>query len=212
MNPYAEVCLFCNRAYMRRPCENTTHVAKHRAYRVATDQGRRQFRKDTIAMEVRAIPRIAEAPPIISSYEIPEPRKGYAYLASPFWHEDPAIRFKRYREAKEAAATLNRRGRVVLSGVQQVIDGNQAEIRNLQMGESFGWLERALVYLWAASALFILNAIGETVWYNSKGCLAEFKLACERDIPISIVHRKDWSVNQLTPVDRDLLYNQLFSL
>ena len=210
---YTDVCFACGRSFQRPPtqyCHNTIHDEVRARYVKEQRQEKNRSYYQTRQMDLPEIPRIAKAPKITPHAGLPDLETGgYFYLASPFWHDLQKIRVKRYRTAKETAIVLNRRGYCLISGVQTIVDVHRVDIFDLTMEESASWIERSLVYLRSATALFILYSIDEVLWYNSAGCKKEFALAYDRAMPICFVDPRDYSIRRLTPAEREKLYGTL---
>jgi len=92
------------------------------------------------------------------------------YLASPYWHADPAIRNQRFRAACRATAEMIRQGTTVFS---PVVYGHALIAHGLPGDWSF-WQRHDAQYLGRCDEVVVLQIDG---WEESEGVQAELRLA-----------------------------------
>ena len=100
------------------------------------------------------------------------------YLASPYWHPDPAIRNQRFRAACRATSALLRDGHTVFS---PVVFGHSLASFDIPAGWEF-WEPHDRFHLQQASALVVLTLDG---WQESVGVQAEIGIARALGLPIA---------------------------
>ncbi len=108
---------------------------------------------------------------------------GFAYLASPYSHADPAVRDERFREACRVAAELMQRGEVVFSPIAHSHSIAEAKPGPWAIDHDF-WLRQDAPYLEACSMLYVLALPG---WEQSRGVAHEIGRARERGIPVEFI-------------------------
>lgn len=108
------------------------------------------------------------------------------YLASPWSHPDPAIREKRYIQAREATSALLRAGKLVFSPI--VYSHHMAERDGLPGGFAF-WKQFNESMILRCSFLWVLTLDG---WRESEGVTAEINLAAKLNKPM-----RCWSFEQI---------------
>ncbi len=92
------------------------------------------------------------------------------YLASPYWHADPAIRNQRFRAACRATAQMIRQGTTVFS---PVVYGHALSGEGLPGDWSF-WEGHDTDYLMLCNEVVVLQVDG---WEESEGVREEVRLA-----------------------------------
>ena len=100
------------------------------------------------------------------------------YLASPWSHPDPAVRERRYLQARQATAAIIRAGKPVFSPV--VYSYHLAEDGGLPGDWGF-WQEFDEALISRCSFLWVLTLDG---WRESKGVAAEIDLAARLNKPM----------------------------
>ncbi len=105
----------------------------------------------------------------------------YTYLASPYTHQDPAIRILRFRAACAVAAGLMADGEVVFCPIahSHPID---IEFQAPQSGEF--WKVQDAPFLAGCSKMKVLMIPG---WRESVGVTAEIKYAVDHGIPVEYI-------------------------
>lgn len=101
------------------------------------------------------------------------------YLASPYWHVDPAIRFQRRYAACKATAELMKKGLIVYCPIAHNTAVASAGIK-LPEGWDF-WSKIDLHMLNLAEQLYVCTIPG---WETSAGVAAEIHHATAIGIPI----------------------------
>ena len=97
---------------------------------------------------------------------------GYDYLASPYYHDDPAVRQARVVAVCKAADKLMSQGRVIFSPI-----AHGYAIEHLAMTEIKGydfWMQQDIPLLRHANRLIVLMLDG---WMNSRGIRREIDIA-----------------------------------
>jgi hypothetical protein len=100
------------------------------------------------------------------------------YLASPYSHDDPAVRVERFQAVCHAAAALIRRGYLIFSPIvytHSIVVGD-----GLPMGFDF-WERHDCEFVAACEEVWILTLPG---WAQSRGVQAELALAEKLGKPI----------------------------
>ena len=100
------------------------------------------------------------------------------YLASPYSHEDPYIRSKRYHQALEATAYYLKQGLTIFSPIAYA---HNIHVTHFPFHDSEGWLRLDLAFLPHCKLLYILMLDG---WEESKGIKREIDEAEKLGIPI----------------------------
>ena len=199
------ICSRCGRRYERQPrgCSAERHLTAYNRILKFQRNASNEDRKQTLKMRLK-VPRIKKAPPTVSD----EP--GFYYLASPFWHDSPDVRLKRYLAAKDVAVTMTRRGYPVVSGIQFVVDGYHIDLFDLSFAQSSSWAEVSHRLLKSCSrGLILLKSIGEVLWLNSPGCCREFVIAYDANMPIYLLDPTSYKLTLFTPIDRAEVIRQL---
>ena len=106
-----------------------------------------------------------------------EPPKQICYLASPYWHANPAVRAARYQAALQTTRHLIVNGQVAYSPIVYTATLQEGTRHSPPMG----WYAFDLHFLQAADNLMILELPG---WEMSRGVLLECAYARARGIPI----------------------------
>ena len=103
------------------------------------------------------------------------------YLASPYSHEDPAVKLKRYYQAKEATAHFFKRGYPVIS---PIVSSHNLDVDHGcgSNWETWAEIDRALIA--ASDEVWVLMLDG---WTESAGIEAEVTFAHGFGIPIKCV-------------------------
>lgn len=107
---------------------------------------------------------------------------GFVYLASPYSHQDPAVREARYRSACRAAARLMDDGFVVFSPIAHSHPIEQIGLGSVRSGQF--WKNQDIPLLRHASRLVVLRLDG---WEKSAGIAWEMETARAIHIPISYI-------------------------
>lgn len=99
------------------------------------------------------------------------------YLASPYSHDDPAVRIERFNKVCKKALELMKTGQVIFSPIahSHPIDPDNVE------GFDF-WMKQDLNILNHCHCLYVYMLPG---WEASKGVWAEFDYAKQNGIPIT---------------------------
>jgi nucleoside 2-deoxyribosyltransferase len=106
------------------------------------------------------------------------------YLASPYWHSDPAVRNQRFRAACRTTAALLRDGRTVFS---PVVFGHALVAHGLPGGWSF-WQRLDREHLANCQKVLVLRLDG---WRESEGVRAEVDAAAALGKPIRYIDASD---------------------
>ena len=104
------------------------------------------------------------------------------YLASPYSHPDPAVRFNRFQAVCRAAAKLMREGHQVFSPIAH--SHSVALFGDIGAGAHDFWWRQDEPWLRRADALYILKLDG---WEQSEGIARERGLAEGLNKPITFV-------------------------
>lgn len=99
------------------------------------------------------------------------------YLASPYWHDDPAIRYRRANQADRAAADLMRQGYLVFAPVPY---GHRYATRYGLTNET-QWRDWGLEMLRACDRILVLRLMG---WRKSTGIGRELDVARNCGLPV----------------------------
>ena len=99
------------------------------------------------------------------------------YLASPYWHADPAIRNQRFRAACRAAAALLREGTAVFS---PVVYGHTLTAYGIPGGWDF-WHRHDGEHIARCDEVMVLRLEG---WRTSEGVQAELAIAAALNKPV----------------------------
>lgn len=106
------------------------------------------------------------------------------YLASPYWHENPAIRNKRLLQAQLITRVLILRGMPVFSPIVHGrgldISGHPVVLSNTE------WVDLDLNYISHCSSMIVAQLDG---WQHSKGVTREMAFCSERNIPFFMLTR-----------------------
>ena len=115
--------------------------------------------------------------------------KGFIYLASPYSHEDPQVRYDRYVKACQAAAHLMRQGHVVFSPIahSHPIEMHAPDLHGFEF-----WIKQDIPLLDLADRLVVLKLEG---WDKSKGVETELAFAAKNFIPIEYLDPDDVAFN-----------------
>ena len=99
------------------------------------------------------------------------------YLASPYWHDQPPIRYERRHRATEFARLLCRAGYLVYSPLTYalLLDGGSRPPT-----EAY-WHQHGLSMMQAASSLLVLELSG---WRESRGVTREIEYAESWHMPV----------------------------
>jgi len=103
------------------------------------------------------------------------------YLATPYSHDDPAIREQRFREVNRVAAEMMRQGVHVFSPISHTHP--IAECGDLPKGWEY-WQAYDRAMLRACGKVAVLMQDG---WENSVGVQAEIGLARELGLPVEFI-------------------------
>ena len=114
------------------------------------------------------------APPLRAA----DPRGGYAYIASPYSHADPAVEDARYSAAVDFAAWCCFQGYVVYS---PIIAWHVVARRFGMPSDAASWARSNEAMLAHAAAMFVLQLDG---WLLSAGVKAEVDAAIDAGLPI----------------------------
>jgi len=98
------------------------------------------------------------------------------YLASPYSHEDPAVREKRYHAAMEATARLINNGIHIIS---PIVHGHAMAEKHNMKGDFQFWNEYCIDMMLMCESILVLKLPG---WQNSIGVTAEIKEARKHGI------------------------------
>ena len=113
------------------------------------------------------------------------------YLAAPFSHPSPAIRYARIEAATHAATHLTKMGAFVYSPLSYVaVLGGEVTLPNEK------WLNHCTIFLAACQRLMIMCLPG---FDTSFGCNLEFSLA--KVLKLDIVFWKEADLKQIIPPD-----------
>lgn len=112
-----------------------------------------------------------------------QPDESVDYLASPYSHEDPAVRQSRFHAACAAAAALMCRGRLVFSPIAHSHSIAQYLPDEMVCDFDF-WMLQDLPMLIRAQRLIVLMLDG---WRESRGVHREICFAVQHDIPIQFM-------------------------
>lgn len=106
----------------------------------------------------------------------------FIYLASPYTHDDPAERVKRYEAACKCAARLMHEGVPVFSPIAH----SHAIEQHFAKPEGFNfWMQQDIPILVCASKMIVLMLDG---WQASKGVTRELEVARTFCIPVEYVY------------------------
>ena len=106
------------------------------------------------------------------------------YLASPYSHEDPAIRAFRFEAAVQTAANIIMRGIPVVSPIAH---SHYIFVTRPETGSDFeAWREVDETLLLACDEMWILDLPG---WNVSNGIREEAKIALANGMPVKLVDR-----------------------
>lgn len=111
-------------------------------------------------------------------------RKKLTYLASPYHHEQPDIRYARYMRVCGTAAILMRRGLFVYSPIAH--NDGVAYYGELQTGWDY-WREYDTAMLECCKDMLVLILDG---WQDSVGIRAEIDIATRLGISISYINEE----------------------
>lgn len=101
------------------------------------------------------------------------------YLATPYSHNDPAVRQRRFEVVNRVTAAMYLRGMYVFSPISH---GHPVAEAGQLPGDWMFWEAHNLVMLRRCTELFVLQQEG---WENSKGVAAEMEAAATLRIPIT---------------------------
>lgn len=110
--------------------------------------------------------------------------KRLVYLASPYSHEDPAVRVARFEAVNRCAAILMREGVLVFSPISH---SHSIAMCGLRVDYEF-WKRwnRAMIENCRAVLVCMLDG-----WDRSEGVSAEVAIARELGIPVGFLHTPD---------------------
>jgi hypothetical protein len=112
-------------------------------------------------------------------------KKKIVYLATPYTHNNPEIKEKRFQIVNEVAGYLINKGEIVFSPISQ--NHPIAKCCNLP-GDCEYWLEFDKTFLEICCKLYVLTIEG---WEESKGVQAEIKIAEENGIEIEYINYEE---------------------
>ena len=122
---------------------------------------------------------------------------GLIYLASPYSHDQEAIRQQRFDMACKAAAWLMNNGLAIISPI-----AHSHPIAQYGLPDDLEfWMRQDLPILDACKGMIVLTLPG---WEESKGVIAELQIAAESDKPIWFLSARqncwtdtniDWIIN-----------------
>lgn len=104
------------------------------------------------------------------------------YLASPFWHEDSAVRHNRYLAATQAAGTFILDGILIFSPITHCYPIDQEHPDNFSNSK---WTTISMAYLKRCQSLLVLELPG---WNRSTGVAGE--LAYARRNRLSVIQAR----------------------
>ena len=107
--------------------------------------------------------------------------KTLIYLATPYSHADAAMREQRFKSVNQKAAELMRQGMHIFSPISHTHP--IALVGELPLGWDY-WQDYDRAMLNACCKLMVLKLDG---WSESKGVLAEIKIAGELGLPVEFV-------------------------
>mgnify|MGYP001169992247 CR=1 FL=1 len=105
---------------------------------------------------------------------------GFAYLASPYSHDDEEVRIKRYMKVIEVAGSLMKAGEVIFCPIAHSCAIEHHGMAGQRMDGSF-WKNQDVPILRHAEKLYVLMLPG---WEVSKGIKWEIETAEMLNIPI----------------------------
>lgn len=110
--------------------------------------------------------------------------RNIVYLASPYTHEERAIKERRFRAATEAAAALIKKGYIVYSPITMThpIDVMLAG-EGATLGSNF-WVSFDEAFMDACSEIFVLQIEG---WENSDGIRREIEYFKKQGKPVNYI-------------------------
>lgn len=108
------------------------------------------------------------------------------YLASPYTHDDPAVRQARFEAACDATAVLMRGGYAVYS---PIASSHPVALRHSLPTDWSYWEAFDELIISRCDELHVLMLDG---WYESVGVQAEIRIAKRCGLPI--VYRTDWLI------------------
>ena len=115
--------------------------------------------------------------------------KGFTYLASPYSHPDPQVRYARYMNACQAAAHLMRQGQVVFSPIAH---SHPIELHAPDLTGFEFWIGQDLPLLARAERLVVLKLDG---WAQSRGVQFEIDYSFAYGIPLEFLEPDDVAFN-----------------
>lgn len=124
------------------------------------------------------------------------------YLATPYSHNDPAIRQKRYEEINRVASSLMKQGHIVYSPISST---HQIAV-DCELPTDFKYWEASCkAFIEWCDVLVVYESDG---WKESIGVQAEIKYACFIGKPmvfimkgVSEFNMPDYKVNKKKPID-----------
>lgn len=123
-------------------------------------------------------------------------KQGYAYLASPYSHENKQIMEQRFHEVKAATAWLLQRNDWVYS---PIVHCHQLALDHQLPTDFKFWKNYDKVMILNSSQFYILKIHG---WVNSKGVTGEIKIAAEFGIPqyeVNPITEDQYSISRINP-------------
>lgn len=117
------------------------------------------------------------------------------YLASPYSHRSVAVRRKRFRAVRLAAAHFMQQGLHIYS---PIVHGHTIweTMNHATAPQHSYWIETGLDFLSRCNALYVLCLAG---WDASRGIQAELQLAYERNLPTAF-----YSFDPIKPIEPPL--------
>ena len=114
---------------------------------------------------------------------------GFSYMASPYTHEDPDVRQRRFEQVCRAAAHMMDEGKVVFSAIAH---GHAIEIYGAESRRDWEfWENQCINMLDTADELLVLTLDG---WQDSVGVQREIDYAEDCGIPTRYINPRFVSV------------------
>lgn len=114
------------------------------------------------------------------------------YLATPYWHEEIAIREDRVEAVDKAAAHFMDKGDRVYSPITH---GHRV---NLHMEQAGGchkyWLDQCYPHVIQAEAVYVLCQAG---WLESRGVRWEVETALAWGIPVFLIEPEEYELHEM---------------
>lgn len=112
----------------------------------------------------------------------PEPQRGMIYLASPYSHDDPEVRERRFRQVCAAAARLMRGGHHIFSPIAH---SHPIALAGNLPGDFEYWRAYDEAMIAACAEVWVLRLDG---WQDSKGIEAEIMIAASTGKPVRFIN------------------------